>query len=313
MLRKLDGSPADAIESEVLECKPWDPDAGRRKEQLRELREAVVCLANARGGVIVLGIQDRKRTRREAIKGVGDLASESLRKAVYDGTDPHLLVDAEELIEPEGRLLLLHVPQGLGVHTTSDGVAKIRVGKDCQPLTGSMFTQRLSASTEFDRSAQPLAGAALADLVPDSVKRLQGLLATEGRKPELARLATGELLENLGLVREAEVTLAAVLLVGRSPALARWVPQHELVFIRYASRTRQDVRHNLKGPLVVLLERVRKSKHAGSARTGGNEGRHGYPLRCGKCRQDWAGSLWDFRSRYTSLELQKKALEWRGD
>jgi hypothetical protein len=28
--------------------------------------------------------------------------------------------------------------------------------------------------------------------------------------------------------------------------------------------------------------------------------------------QTWAGGLKDFRSRYTSLELQKKALEWRG-
>jgi hypothetical protein len=32
-----------------------------------------------------------------------------------------------------------------------------------------------------------------------------------------------------------------------------------------------------------------------------------------KLRQDWAGSLRDFRGQYTSLELQKKALEWRGD
>jgi mRNA-degrading endonuclease RelE of RelBE toxin-antitoxin system len=30
-------------------------------------------------------------------------------------------------------------------------------------------------------------------------------------------------------------------------------------------------------------------------------------------RQDWAGALRDYRDQYTSLELQKKALEWRGD
>lgn len=29
--------------------------------------------------------------------------------------------------------------------------------------------------------------------------------------------------------------------------------------------------------------------------------------------QDWANALSDFREKYTSLELQKKALEWRGD
>ncbi len=32
-----------------------------------------------------------------------------------------------------------------------------------------------------------------------------------------------------------------------------------------------------------------------------------------KLRQDWAGALKDYRDKYTSLELQKKALEWRGD
>ncbi len=32
-----------------------------------------------------------------------------------------------------------------------------------------------------------------------------------------------------------------------------------------------------------------------------------------KLRQDWAGALGDYSGQYTSLELQKKALEWRGD
>jgi len=32
-----------------------------------------------------------------------------------------------------------------------------------------------------------------------------------------------------------------------------------------------------------------------------------------KLRQDWAGALRKYRGQYTSLELQKKALEWRGD
>ncbi|MBE2202616.1 MAG: DUF2281 domain-containing protein [Anaerolinea sp.] len=30
-------------------------------------------------------------------------------------------------------------------------------------------------------------------------------------------------------------------------------------------------------------------------------------------QQDWAGALREYRDQYTSLELQEKALEWRGD
>ncbi len=32
-----------------------------------------------------------------------------------------------------------------------------------------------------------------------------------------------------------------------------------------------------------------------------------------KLCQDWAGTLRDVREQYTSLELQHKALDWRGD
>jgi len=32
-----------------------------------------------------------------------------------------------------------------------------------------------------------------------------------------------------------------------------------------------------------------------------------------KMRLTWAGGLREFRDQFTSLELQKKALEWRGD
>lgn len=32
-----------------------------------------------------------------------------------------------------------------------------------------------------------------------------------------------------------------------------------------------------------------------------------------KLRQDWGGALKEYRRQYTAMELQKLALEWRGD
>ena len=37
MLHKLDGAPADAIESQTLDCKTWDADPRARDAQLREI------------------------------------------------------------------------------------------------------------------------------------------------------------------------------------------------------------------------------------------------------------------------------------
>ena len=35
--------------------------------------------------------------------------------------------------------------------------------------------------------------------------------------------------------------------------------------------------------------------------------------KCKKLRLDWAGGLSEFCDQYSSLELQKKSLEWWGD
>ncbi|MBM4285432.1 MAG: DUF2281 domain-containing protein [Deltaproteobacteria bacterium] len=32
-----------------------------------------------------------------------------------------------------------------------------------------------------------------------------------------------------------------------------------------------------------------------------------------RLRQDWGGALREYRGQYSALDLEKKALEWRGD
>lgn len=256
LLRQLDGKPADAIESETVECKTWTSQG--RDAQYREMREAVVCLANHRGGTILLGVADQRRTRREAIQGVGDLDPHALRRAIYDGTAPRILVEIEELIEPEGRLLLIHVPRGMPPHTTAEGVGKIRVGKECRPLTGTDLSRILFEGGERDLTAEILPGATLEDLDPDQIRGLQRIAATEGGKPGLGALPFPELLRNLELLHGDQVTLAAILLLGRTSAIARWAPQHEVVFLRFRSRTEYDVRHDLKGPLLALMDALQR-------------------------------------------------------
>lgn len=258
LLRRLDGEPADSIESEKLECRPWTHHPGARDSQIREVREAVVCLANARGGTIILGVADKKRTRREALQGVGPLDPNNLRRSIYDGTEPRILVEIEELIEPEARLLLIRVPRGMPPHTTAEGVGKIRIGKECKPLTGSDLSRLLFAGGQRDLTAETLPGATEADLDPDQIKALQRTIEAEGANAALAALAPNELLQNLGLVRAGGVTLASVLLLGRSPALAQWAPQHEVVFLRFKTQTRYDVRHDLKGPLLAVLDAIQR-------------------------------------------------------
>jgi ATP-dependent DNA helicase RecG len=250
LLLRLDGETADALEDEDLELKPWENDV---RTLNRILRETVVCLANARGGTIVLGIRDRVRTRREALQGVGRYDLFGLKRAIYDGTDPHILVEIEEMQEPEGALLLVHVPQGMPPHTTSDGVAKIRIGKDCQPLTGRMFARLLAGGGQLDPTQEIMDSLSEEDLDPKEMAELRQIIRREAQSANLARLEDRPLLEALGLVTERGITLAGLILLGQTEKLRKFAPQHEVIFLRYRKGTRYDQRKDLRGPLLAVL------------------------------------------------------------
>lgn len=256
LLKRLDGESVDAIESETLECKSWDSRPEARAAQIRQVREAVVCLANAGGGIIVVGLLDSRRTRRDAIQNIKDLDRDGLRRQIYDGTAPPILVDVEELIEPEGRLLVIRVPRGMPPHTTSEGVGKIRIGKECKPLTGSELARLFFSGGARDFSAESFPGGPKEFLDEEHIGLLRRTIEAEGGNVVLSRLPTDELLQNLGLLRDGGVTSAAVLLLGRKEALASQIPQHEVIFLRFVSQTRYDVRHDLRGPLLETLRTV---------------------------------------------------------
>lgn len=254
ILARLDGSPADALESDRLEFKSWEPAPGDRKRRIRAIRESVVAMANANGGTIVLGVADRKDTRAEAIHGVGDLDGDLLRRDIYDGTEPHILVDPESLETPEGRLLVLRVPRGIPPHTTTDGVARIRIGKESKPLTGSRLALLASTRAGLDPTARVAGDAELTDLDPVQLGRLRDEITANAADSGLARLSDQRLLEALGLAAGNDLTLAAILLLGKPAALARFAPTHDFIFMRRAEETRYEARRDFRAPLLQTLD-----------------------------------------------------------
>jgi hypothetical protein len=123
--------------------------------------EMAVCMANGGGGTVVFGVRDRVVGHAAALLGVpAEIDTNLLLKAVYDRTDPRLTPVFEELMVPEGtgRLLLMQVHGGLPPYTDSQGRAKVRVGKDCQPMTGSLRSRVLVETGETDFTAGHVEG-----------------------------------------------------------------------------------------------------------------------------------------------------------
>jgi ATP-dependent DNA helicase RecG len=261
-IERLDGEAADDLESETLEIK----GSPRSRDELKRwLVDASVCFANQRGGCLLVGIEDRTRDRNKAIVGIGDVAYPGLERDVYAATDPHILIELAELRVPEGTLLAAHIPKGIPPHTTSNGKASIRIGKSCMPLTGTNLARMIASSGEVDLSAAPVDGAKLADLDRRALERARELLRAQPGLAGLAEEDSWPLLEALSLANGRQLSQAALLLLGKPSAIARFMPQHEITILRYASSTRYDQRADLRGPLLLEFERVEDSLAAATS------------------------------------------------
>ena len=258
LLERLDGESADDLESENLEFKSGAARGSAVRAQSRAIREAAVAFANAKGGTLVLGIADRKRKRSDAIVGVGRISASDLQRNIYDGTDPRITVDVEEMMEPEGRILIVRVPRSNQLHTTTDGIAKIRVGKESKNLTGSNLAQLLVSRRLTDSTAQIVPGAGLDAIDPTEINRMREIIRIEDVNPELNGLRDAELLEALGLAEGQRVNIAAILLLGHKSAVARHVPHHELTIARFREPTQYDFRKDIREPLLKTIDEVRQ-------------------------------------------------------
>jgi len=226
----------------------------------RDLIEALVCLANAEGGELWLGVEDDGRptglhVEHQQLMGLAGL--------VAARTSPALAVTVTPV--QFGNVVVAHiaVPAALGVVATTGGVyLRRRLKPDGEPECVAMLPhERSSRASSFgmnDASAQLVAGAALADLDPLERERLRQSVQQYGGDRVLLELDDEALDGALGLTRRLPAggrapTLTGLLLIGREPALRELVPTHEFAFQVLA---REAVRFNefRRFPLLKALD-----------------------------------------------------------
>lgn len=78
LLERLECEPADALESQWLDFKPWQ-DA---KSDLKVACEYAACFANAEGGTLVFGVSDKVIGRERAIQGARGFDLDVFRRGI---------------------------------------------------------------------------------------------------------------------------------------------------------------------------------------------------------------------------------------
>lgn len=232
----------------------------RKRLSDNELVEAIVCLANAEGGELWLGVEDNGTAtglHADHLMLVG------LPGLVAARTSPSVNVKVDAVEVNGVPVARITVAKARAVVATAGGVYVRRRLKhdgqpECVPMLPHERESRAASLGLTDVSAQAVAGATLADLDPLERERLRQAVQQYGGDRVLLELDDEALDGALGLtVREPDgsrlPTLTGLLLVGRESALRERVPTHEFAFQVLAQ---QAVRFNefRRFPLLKALD-----------------------------------------------------------
>lgn len=248
-LRK--GTAARKLESSTLDFKT---PSGGAKATFANVTEAVVCFANAAGGVVVLGVAD-DIVGSASIVGT-DLHADTLRRAIYERTSPSLDVRVESMPVEGATLLVVTVPEGLEVYGTSTGRYSWRRGTDCMPMTAEDVGRLREERRGDDWSGRSARSGGLETADATALARARELLAgvPASGVAALSRRGDVDLMNGLGLLTPAgALTHAGRLMFARRPE----GEQASIVYqYRRVSGGEPDAVLHLGGPLLLAAERL---------------------------------------------------------
>jgi len=257
LLDELDKRPADQLEDQDLDFKEWNVQS--KDKAVRAVVQMAICMANGGGGTVVFGVNDKAIGRARALLGVPpEVDVNSLKKAVYDSSDPKLTPVFQELVVPEGtgRLIVMQIYPGLPPYTDTSGTGTIRVGKECKPLTGTLRRKIMVETGETDFTAGDVSGAIHNLISASAMERLRAVAASEKAPDDLLQKTDRDFLGAVGLIRNGRLLRAGLLLAGNVEAIRRHFPGYVWTHLRMATDTDYGDRGDGNDAIPVALERI---------------------------------------------------------
>jgi len=235
----------------------------------RDLVATVVCLTNRIGDEparLMIGVEDDGRVTGARARHGDTTDVDKLAALIGSRTRPPVSVRVEEVMLPEGPVLVIEVPVQRAPVCTSDGIFLRRVtGGDgrpaCLPMDGVSVQSLQADRGVIDPSEQVTRAASWGDLDPLEFERFRRTVRERrGRSDEaLLELTDLELAKALGVVEAngevRAVRLAALLLFGKEDALRRFLPSHEVAF-QVMRGLDVEINDFLRWPLLRTMEEI---------------------------------------------------------
>ena len=259
-IEQLQGLSESEDHIEFKEAKRNYPFSGGKHTDPKDRRHCVLgyiaALANERGGRLVLGMADRVPHTvvgsNFAENKVGELVDEIYKRL-------GIRVQYEELYSDEGkRVLVLIVPsRPIGRLLKFEGVPLMRTGESLREMSDAEIFRILSEQ-EPDFSAQICEGLTMADLDKEAIKAMKSRYADKQKNVTFRNSPDEQVLTDLELLKSGKLNYAALVLLGKSEAIRRYLPQNNIVveFRMNHSMIQYTARKEFQLPLFIAVDEV---------------------------------------------------------
>ena len=215
----------------------------------------VSALANEGGGYLVFGIKEASPH-----EVCGSQAFESkegkLEQDVY--RDLRIRVKTETLFDNEKRILIIQIPsRPIGKVLYFDDVPLMRVGESLTRMSDEMYFSILQEQ-EPDFSSKICEGLTYGDLNKKAVEKMKGLYADKQKNPSFLQVRDERMLSDLQLAVNGKLTYAALILLGKSDIIDRYLPQSRIIWEYRNTETQihYDRRQTITEPFITGIDSV---------------------------------------------------------
>lgn len=221
----------------------------------------VAALANERGGRLVFGMKDKyPHDVVGSSFAIGELGA--LEDAIYEKMQ--IRVHIEEQFEPSldvedrRRVVIFNVPsRPVGKMMKFEGVPLMRTGESLREMSDEEMFKILSEQ-EPDFSAKECKGLTFEDLDPRAIEIMKQKYAEKNENSSFASVSDEQALSDLDLLIDGKLNYAALVLLGNSKAIKKYMPQNNVV-IEYRNdpaSIQYDDRIEIQEPLFLAIESV---------------------------------------------------------
>lgn len=181
-----------------------------------------------------------------------------LQSAIYKALG--IRVQTVEYFENSKRVLVIEVPsRPVGRLLKFEGVALMRVGEELLEMSDARMFKILSEQ-EPDYSAKICDGLTIDDLDEKAVSVMKYRYAQKNGNPLFETLPDVQVLSDLGLMDNGKLNYAALVLVGKSSAIKKFLPQNNVVieYRKDPASIQYDDREEFQLPLFIAIDEIWK-------------------------------------------------------